>query len=64
VAGIQGSFRDPSRLAYHKSGLPDLVLYKVRFRQLDVWGSYHGSPNDLIEADIYEPWLEKEQAST
>ncbi|HJZ33633.1 MAG TPA: SH3-like domain-containing protein [Hyphomicrobiaceae bacterium] len=58
VAAVHGSFRDPERLAYHRPGLPAQVLYKVRFRQLDVWPSYLAGQADHIEVDIYEPWLE------
>jgi nitrile hydratase len=57
VAAVHGVFRDPERLAYHKPGLPALVLYKVRFRQADLWTDYSGSAKDQLEADIYEPWL-------
>jgi len=57
VTEIQGAFRDPERLAYHRPGLPSQVLYKVRFAQTDIWPSYSGHPADQLEADIYEPWL-------
>lgn len=53
-----GVYRDPVRLAYHKPGLPALPLYKVRFRQADVWPDYAGPAGDTLEADIYEPWLQ------
>lgn len=58
IAGVHGAFRDPERLAYHLSGLPAQVLYKVRFTQADVWGRYHASDKDHLEADIYDAWLE------
>ncbi len=58
IASIHGAFRDPERLAYHQPGLPAQVLYKVRFKQSDVWGGYHGSRGDQLEADIYDHWLE------
>jgi nitrile hydratase subunit beta len=51
VTEVQGQFRDPERLAYHRSGLPAQVLYKVRFAQRKLWPTYQ------LEADIYEPWL-------
>lgn len=57
IVSIQGSFRDPEKLAYHKPGLPGRVLYKVRFRQTDLWNGYRGRPQDQLEADIYEHWL-------
>jgi nitrile hydratase len=33
-------------------------LYKVRFRQADVWKHYIGPSGDNIEVDVYEHWLE------
>jgi nitrile hydratase len=57
IASLQGAYRDPERLAYHRPGLPSLVLYKVRFRQMDLWRDYVGPVGDELEADIYEPWL-------
>jgi|SRR5690349_5604870 nitrile hydratase subunit beta len=57
VQSVHGSFRDPERLAYHRPGLPAQVLYKVRFRQRDIWDGYTGSAGDQLEVDIYEHWL-------
>jgi nitrile hydratase len=58
IAQVQGIFRDPETLAYHKPGLPAQVLYKVRFNQADIWGRYDGPLADQLEADIFEHWLE------
>lgn len=58
ICGEQGVFHDPERLAYHKPGLPAQRLYKVRFRQIELWPSYAGPDTDELEADIYEYWLE------
>ncbi len=57
VVEIHGAFRDPERLAYHRPGLPALVLYKVRVRQKDLWPKYKGPASDHLDVDIYEPWL-------
>ncbi len=57
IASVQGRFHDPEKLAYHKPGLPRQVLYKVRFRQADLWAGYRGPAQDQLEADIYEHWL-------
>jgi nitrile hydratase len=69
VASLHGAYHDPERLAYHKPGLPLMTLYKVRFRQADLWPDYHGAIaggqpgtsgiDDHLEADIYEHWLER-----
>ena len=58
IASIHGAFRDPERLAYHQPGLPAQVLYKVRFKQREIWGRYDGPQTDQLEADIFEYWLE------
>jgi nitrile hydratase len=63
VVEILGRFRDPERLAYHKPGLPVLTLYKVRFRQQELWPGYGGNSADTLEADIYEPWLSPARAA-
>ena len=61
VAAIHGTFRNPEGLAYHKPGLPALALYKVRFRQRDLWDRYAGPSGDELEVDIYEHWLESSE---
>lgn len=53
-----GAFPNPEELAYGRSGLPPIHLYRVRARQKDVWPDYPGSPLDTIEVEIYEHWLE------
>lgn len=58
VSAVLGRFRNPELLAYHKPGLPALALYKVRFKQRDLWSRYAGPASDRLEADIYEHWLE------
>jgi hypothetical protein len=58
VAEIQGIYRNPEQLAYFKPGLPMQVLYKVRFRQGELWSRYPGPAGDNLEVDIYEHWLE------
>ena len=52
-----GAFENPERLAYNLTG-PKKDLYKVSFRATDLWPDYQGSQRDVIEADIYDHWLE------
>ncbi len=52
-----GAFGNPERLAYNLTG-PKKDLYKVRFRAADLWPDYQGSQKDVIEADLYDHWLE------
>lgn len=56
VAEIAGVYRDPSKLAFHKPGLPEIPLYRVHFRHSDLWQAAPGP--DRIVADLYEHWLE------
>ncbi|WP_108659229.1 SH3-like domain-containing protein [Acuticoccus kandeliae] len=51
-----GTYADPSRLAYHKPGLPKRRLYRVRFDQASLWPDYP-TPGDTLYADLYEHWL-------
>lgn len=57
ISGFQGVFHDPSRLAYHRPGLPTQMLYKVRFLQRELWPGYRGGAGDHLEADLQEDWL-------
>ena len=54
-----GSFANPEELAQMRDGLPPVPLYRVKFRQSDVWPDYRGSGNDVVEIEIFQHWLEK-----
>lgn len=65
VAKPLGEFRNPEDLAYGGSGLPEQTLYKVGFRQSDLWEGYGRDTDDTLYIDLYESWLapaEEEQA--
>ena len=64
IAEVHGAYHDPERLAYHKPGLPEQVLYKVRFLQSEIWPRYKGPSTDHLEADIYEYWLAPDTKET
>ena len=57
IAKVLGAFPNPECLAYGGDGLPERPLYKVGFRQADLWDGYDGSPEDALFIDIYEHWL-------
>jgi len=59
IERICGSFPNPEELAQMRDGLPALPLYRVRFRQTDVWPDYRGNAKDVVEVEIYQHWLEK-----
>ncbi|MFZ9042945.1 MAG: SH3-like domain-containing protein, partial [Ilumatobacteraceae bacterium] len=46
-----GAFPNPEERAYGFSGLPKRHLYRVRFRQMDVWPGYNGPTHDLLELE-------------
>lgn len=54
-----GSFPNPEELAQMRDGLPAQPLYRVRFRQRDVWPDYQGPEKDTVDVEIYQHWLEK-----
>jgi nitrile hydratase len=59
VERVCGAFPNPEELAYGFDGEPKRVLYRVRFKQSEVWPGYAGPERDWIEMEIYEHWLEK-----
>jgi nitrile hydratase len=60
IDGVIGRFADPEELAYGRDGLPEKVLYRVRFVQSELWPDYQGPPTDSLVVDIYEHWLMRE----
>ena len=63
IEELAGRFHDPSLLAFNKSGFSRRCLYRVRFKQKDIWPDYAGSPADTLVADIFEHWLETRKES-
>ena len=59
IERVCGDFANPEELAYGFSGRPKRTLYRVRFRQNDVWPHYSGAENDALLVDLYEHWLAK-----
>lgn len=58
VERICGEFANPEELAFGRDGLPKRPLYRVRFRQRQVWPDYAGMPEDTVDVEIFEHWLE------
>lgn len=52
-----GPFPNPEDLAYGRAA-PALPLMRVRFAMGDIWGAQVENPNDTLDAEIYEHWLE------
>jgi nitrile hydratase subunit beta len=64
IEAVIGPFPNPEDLAYGLSGLPERNLYKVGFRQADLWDDYEGPAEDCLYADVYEHWLEPVEGGT
>lgn len=58
IERVLGPFRNPEELAYGRTATPPLPLYRVRFRQGEVWANYTGADNDTVDVEIYQHWLE------
>ena len=58
IERVCGKFGNPEELAQQRSGEPRQPLYRVRFRQQDVWPDYRGNPADALEVEIFQHWLE------
>lgn len=58
VESIAGAYHNPEELAYGRYYGATLPLYRVRFRQADLWPDYGGPASDTAVVDIYEHWLE------
>jgi nitrile hydratase subunit beta len=58
IERICGDFGNPEELAFGRRYGPKPTLYRVRFRQVDVWSDYEGPAEDHIEVEIFEFWLE------
>ena len=60
IESIAGHFADPEELAYGRNGLPKKALYRVRFRQTELWPDYAGPDGDTTVVDVFEHWLLQE----
>ncbi len=58
IERVLDAFPNPEEKAYGRGDGPRQRLYRVRFRQADVWPDYQGLPNDTVDVEIYQHWLE------
>ena len=58
VERLCGAFPNPEELAHGRPGLPRQPLYRVRFLQRDVWQGYRGHPDDSLDVEIFQHWIE------
>ena len=52
-------FLNPEEEGYGKNAGITERLYRVRFAQSELWGTYTGSVNDVLEIEIFEFWLKE-----
>ncbi len=58
ISHLLGEFKNPEDLAYGGYDRPEKKLYRVLFKQSDLWEGYEGDSEDTLVIDIYEHWLE------
>ncbi|MCX7962837.1 MAG: nitrile hydratase subunit beta [Burkholderiales bacterium] len=58
IERLCGVFANPEELAQMRSGEPKQPLYRVRFRQTELWPDYRGPAHDVVEVELYQHWLE------
>jgi len=52
-----GHFLNPEQLAVGDTSGPAIALYRIGFRQKDLWPDYSGLRDDKLFIEIYEHWL-------
>jgi nitrile hydratase len=52
-----GAFDNPEQRAYAQAA-GQKRLYRVRFTMAEIWGAEAETPDDTLDAEIYEHWLE------
>lgn len=58
IESVSGMDPNPELLAYGRYDEPPVPLYRVRFRQSELWPAYCGNAQDTTIVDIFEHWLE------
>ncbi|HEX2525340.1 MAG TPA: SH3-like domain-containing protein [Geminicoccus sp.] len=57
VEALAGRMPDAEMMAYGRRGV-DQPVWRVRFRQAELWPDYEGEAGDAVIVDLYEHWLE------
>lgn len=58
VERVCGASGNSEELAYARCNGAPVTLYRVRFRQRDLWPDYTGAPGDTVDVELYAHWLE------
>jgi nitrile hydratase len=57
VVQFCGRYLNPEDLAVGNVAGPVIALYRVAFRQTDLWPDYAGPATDQLVIEIYDHWL-------
>ncbi len=57
IERVLGRFQSPEQRAYALPA-PEKQLYRVRFSMAELWGDGAEAPEDTLDAEIYEHWIE------
>jgi nitrile hydratase len=63
IERLCGTYGNPEELAFGRPGTPRQPLYRVRFRQNQVWADYRGPATDTVDIEIFQHWLEPGDAA-
>lgn len=58
IERVLDRFLNPEEEGYSKNAGQKVRLYRVRFKQHDLWPGYAGADADELQLEIYEHWLE------
>lgn len=58
-----GRFQNPEQLGYGIRPAEKVDLYRVRFKQTELWPDYRGHPDDTLDVEIYGHWLTHQSAA-
>ena len=59
VTSVAGIFDDPMINAVLGSPSVKMPLYRVTFKQKQIWPSYEGGADDIVTVEIFQAWLVK-----
>jgi nitrile hydratase subunit beta len=59
IIRLLGTYINPEEEAFGKNAGNKLWFYRLSMAQQELWPDYEGSPQDKLEIEIFENWLEK-----
>lgn len=62
IERVLGPYENPEQRAYMLPA-PEKPLYRVRFSMAEIWGDGAEHPEDTLDAEIYEHWIEAAHAA-